>query len=195
MKKISEALEDESWVDAMQEELESSFDLESYSDSDYAGANLNLDRKSITYVATRPRNCVVPNRKPKDKPRFNERAKRLFIKKQHHRESWLLFKSKKIAQVVRAWIKSKNSLVKHFEDMRLCRPSKEYFTLRRFRESLRRVIDGAEAFLILTLFILRLDKVSTDHAKLVPLSKVCTAKETLEKNTAKGTKCKLERFL
>ncbi|GJT85237.1 putative ribonuclease H-like domain-containing protein [Tanacetum coccineum] len=34
--------------------------------------------------------------------------------------------SKKIAQVVSAWIKSKNSLVKHFEDMRLCRPSKEY---------------------------------------------------------------------
>ncbi|GJU09934.1 retrovirus-related pol polyprotein from transposon TNT 1-94 [Tanacetum coccineum] len=42
------------------------------------------------------------------------------------RTSWLLFKSKKIAQVVRAWIQSKNSLVKHFEDMRLCRPSKEY---------------------------------------------------------------------
>ncbi|GJY99594.1 ribonuclease H-like domain-containing protein [Tanacetum coccineum] len=42
------------------------------------------------------------------------------------RKSWLLFKSKKIAQVVSAWIKSKNSLVKHFEDMRLCRPSKEY---------------------------------------------------------------------
>ncbi|GJX00689.1 hypothetical protein Tco_0184602 [Tanacetum coccineum] len=157
-------------------------------------------------VATGPRNCVVPNRKPKDKPRFNKGAKRLFIKKQHHRESWLLFKSKKIAQVVSAWIKSKNSLVKHFEDMRLCRPSKEYLqvklvsmvddegrckvmlvnALRRFRESLRRVTDGAEAFLILTLFILCLDKVSTDHAKLVPLGKVCTAKETLEKNTAKG---------
>ncbi|GJU41629.1 hypothetical protein Tco_1194586 [Tanacetum coccineum] len=42
------------------------------------------------------------------------------------RKSWPLFKSKKIAQVVRAWIKSKNSLVKHFEDMRLYRPSKEY---------------------------------------------------------------------
>ncbi|GKA48932.1 putative ribonuclease H-like domain-containing protein, partial [Tanacetum coccineum] len=35
------------------------------------------------------------------------------------------FDSKKIAQVVRAWIQSKNTLVKHFEDMRLCRPSKE----------------------------------------------------------------------
>ncbi|GJW68705.1 ribonuclease H-like domain-containing protein [Tanacetum coccineum] len=183
-------------------------------------------------VATGPRNCVVPNRKPKDKPRFNEGAKRLFIKKQHHREiwkyhvcitrkSWPLFKSKKIAQVVRARIQGKNSLVKHFEDMRLCRPSKEYLQVwfdpprdgsmsclttkgmctigavcaRRFRESLRRVTDGAEAFLILTLFILCLDKVSTDHAKLVPLGKVCTAKETLEKNTAKGTKCKLEPLI
>ncbi|GJS16055.1 putative ribonuclease H-like domain-containing protein [Tanacetum coccineum] len=36
------------------------------------------------------------------------------------------FKSKKIAQVVRAWIQSKILLVKHFEDMRLCRPFKEY---------------------------------------------------------------------
>ncbi|GJT74640.1 hypothetical protein Tco_1041365 [Tanacetum coccineum] len=68
-------------------------------------------------------------------------------------------------------------------------------TLRRFSESLRRVTNGAEAFLILTLFILCLDKVSTDHAKLVPLGKVCTAKETLEKNTAKGTKCKLEPLI
>ncbi|GJZ80102.1 hypothetical protein Tco_0644939 [Tanacetum coccineum] len=33
---------------------------------------------------------------------------------------------KEIAQDVRARIQSKNSLVKHFEDMRLCRPSKEY---------------------------------------------------------------------
>ncbi|GKC01813.1 hypothetical protein Tco_0987949, partial [Tanacetum coccineum] len=144
------------------------------------------------YHASRT-NCVVPNRKPKDKPRFNKGAKRLF-------------KNKKIAHVVSALIKSKNTLLKHFEDMRSCRPSKEYFqirllqvmlvnALRRFRESLRRVTDGAEAFLILTLFILCLDKVSTDHAKLVPLGKVCTAKETLEKNTAKGTKCKLEPLI
>ncbi|GKE40643.1 putative ribonuclease H-like domain-containing protein, partial [Tanacetum coccineum] len=163
------------------------------------------------------------------------------------RKSWPLFKSKKIAQVVRAWIQSKNSLVKHFEDMRLCRPSKEYLpvwfdpprdvsmsclttkgmhtigavctrwwnlfyyyffdcmdtyqqevmlvnALRRFRESLRRVTDGAEAFLILTLFILCLDKVSTDHVKLVPLGKVCTAKETLEKNTAKVSTTFVEQF-
>ncbi|GJV45391.1 hypothetical protein Tco_1429927 [Tanacetum coccineum] len=133
-------------------------------------------------VATGPRNCVVPNHKPKDKPRF----------------------------------KCKNSLVKHFEDMRLCRPSKEYMqvwfnpprdgsmsclttkrmhtigaleemlvkALRRFRESLRRVTDGAEAFLILTLFILCLDKVSTDHAKLVPLGKVTqTYKKPFQSHT------------
>ncbi|GKD57812.1 ribonuclease H-like domain-containing protein [Tanacetum coccineum] len=137
------------------------------------------------------------------------------------RKSWPLFKSMKIAQVVHAWIQSKNSLVKHFEDMRLYRPFKEYLQVwfnpprdmsmscltrkgmrnngaicaRRVRESLRRATDGVEAFLILTLFILSLDKVSTDHAKLVPLGKVCTAKETLEKNTAKGTKCKLEPLI
>ncbi|GJW28551.1 putative ribonuclease H-like domain-containing protein [Tanacetum coccineum] len=45
------------------------------------------------------------------------------------KKSWPLFKSKKIAQVVRAWIQSKNSLVKHFEDMRLYRPSKEYLPM------------------------------------------------------------------
>ncbi|GJR08268.1 putative ribonuclease H-like domain-containing protein [Tanacetum coccineum] len=88
-------------------------------------------------------------------------------------QSWLLFKSKKIAQVVRAWIQSKNSLVKHFEDMRLCSEVylcfnvvwiyKSIFDLRRFRESLRRVTDGAEAFLILTLFILCLDKVTKTY--------------------------------
>ncbi|GKF80007.1 MEI2-like protein 6, partial [Tanacetum coccineum] len=46
------------------------------------------------------------------------------------RKSWTLFKSKKIPQVVRAWIQSKNSLVKHFEDMRLYRPFKEYLQQR-----------------------------------------------------------------
>ncbi|GKE33013.1 retrovirus-related pol polyprotein from transposon TNT 1-94, partial [Tanacetum coccineum] len=56
-----------------------------------------------------------------------------------------------------------------------------------FRESLRRVTNGTEALLILTLFLLWLNKVSTVSAKLVPLSKVCTALETLKKNTVRGT--------
>ncbi|GJU53391.1 putative ribonuclease H-like domain-containing protein [Tanacetum coccineum] len=55
-----------------------------------------------------------------------------------------------------------------------------------FRESLSRVIGGTEALLIPTLFILWLDTVSTDSAKLVPLGKVCTAIKTLKKNTAKA---------
>ncbi|GJS54491.1 hypothetical protein Tco_0627853 [Tanacetum coccineum] len=53
------------------------------------------------------------------------------------------------------------------------------------RESIEKRTDGTEALLIPTLFILWLDKVSTDSAKLVPLGKVCTAIETLKKNTAK----------
>ncbi|GKE21647.1 putative ribonuclease H-like domain-containing protein, partial [Tanacetum coccineum] len=55
-----------------------------------------------------------------------------------------------------------------------------------FRESFRRVTNGTEALLIPTLFILWLDKVSTDSLKFVPLGKVCTAIETLKKNTAKA---------
>ncbi|GKD25122.1 putative ribonuclease H-like domain-containing protein [Tanacetum coccineum] len=94
----------------------------------------------LLLVATEPRNCVVPNRKPKDKPQF----------------------------------KGKNSLVKHFEDMSLCRPFKVNMleemlvnALRRFGESLRRVTDNAEAFLILTLFNLCLDKVTQTYKKPV----------------------------
>ncbi|GKA05877.1 putative ribonuclease H-like domain-containing protein [Tanacetum coccineum] len=52
------------------------------------------------------------------------------------------------------------------------------------RGSLRMINGGTEALLILPLFILWLDKVSTASAKLVPLGKVCTAIER-EKNTAR----------
>ncbi|GJZ41683.1 hypothetical protein Tco_0588569, partial [Tanacetum coccineum] len=259
---------------------DSSFDLESYSDSDYAGAN--LDRKSTTggcqflgrrlitwqckkqtivatstteaeyvaaasccgqvlwiqnqmldygfnfmntkiYIDNESTICIVKN------PVYHSKTKHIAIRHHFIRDAYekkliqvlkihtddnvadLLTKAfdvsrfqflvvsigMKIAQVVCAWIKSKNSLVKHFEDMRLSRSSKRRVyvmfdhkgdayhwrgvyqlevmlvnALRRYRESLRRVTDGAEAFLILTLFILCLDKVSTDHAKLVPLGKV-----------------------
>ncbi|GJS31538.1 putative ribonuclease H-like domain-containing protein [Tanacetum coccineum] len=115
----------------------SSFDLESYSDSDYAGAN--LDRKSIIGGAKNPH--LMDN----------------------------------VADL----------LTKAFDVSR---------GLKEFRESLRRVTDGTEALLIPVLFILWLDKVSTDSANLVPLGKVCTALEKLKKNTAKGTKCKLKWF-
>ncbi|GJU88350.1 hypothetical protein Tco_1300773 [Tanacetum coccineum] len=55
-----------------------------------------------------------------------------------------------------------------------------------FRESLRRVFYGTKALMLPTLFILWLATVSTDSARLVPLCKVCTAIETLKKNTAKA---------
>ncbi|GJX99789.1 putative ribonuclease H-like domain-containing protein [Tanacetum coccineum] len=249
---------------------ESSFDLESYSDSDYAGAN--LDRKSTTggcqflgrrlitwqckkqtivatstteaeyvaaasccgqvlwiqnqmldygfnfmntkiYIDNESTICIVKN------PVYHSKTKHIAIRHHFIRDAY----EKKLIQVLKIHTNdnvadlltkafdSKNSLVKHFEDMSLYRLFKEYLHVwfnpprdmsmsclttkgmhtigvmctRRFRESLRRVSDGAEAFLILTLFILNLDKVSTDHAKLVPLGQVCTAKETLEKNTAK----------
>ncbi|GJR57211.1 hypothetical protein Tco_1499373 [Tanacetum coccineum] len=83
---------------------------------------------------------------------------------QEAEKSWLLFKSKK-------------TLVKHYEDMRICRPSKEYLqvmlvnALRRFRESLRRVTDGTEASCLTYIVLLFLDKLDTDLAqsKVTPL--------------------------
>ncbi|GJS35230.1 hypothetical protein Tco_0533612 [Tanacetum coccineum] len=121
---------------------ESSFDLESYSVSDYAGAN--LDRKSTT-GGTR-------TRREKDVDGQDSSV-----------GLWLVYRevTTKIAQVVCAWIKSKNSLVKHFEDMRLSRKSKEYF---------------------------QDENVSTDHVKLVPMGKVSTAKDTLETKYRQGYK-------
>ncbi|GJW08141.1 putative ribonuclease H-like domain-containing protein [Tanacetum coccineum] len=194
---------------------ESSFDLESYSDSDYAGAN--LDRKSTTggcqflgrrlitwqckkqtivatstteaeyvaaasccgqvlwiqnqmldygfnfmntkiYIDNESTICIVKN------PVYHSKTKHIAIRHHFIRDAYekkliqvlkihtndnvadLLTKAfdvsrfqflvvsigmdkprfKKIAQVVRVRIQSKNSLVKHFEDIRLCRPSKEY---------------------------------------------------------------------
>ncbi|GKC56020.1 hypothetical protein Tco_1083618, partial [Tanacetum coccineum] len=93
----------------------SSFDLESYSDSDYAGAN--LDRKSTTGAGLTNQGIL------------------------------------KLAGPVLGFLlgyKSIAALVKE--------------GLRGFRESLRRVLDGTEALLLSTLFILWLDIVSTDSA-------------------------------
>ncbi|GJW57630.1 ribonuclease H-like domain-containing protein [Tanacetum coccineum] len=269
-KKISEALEDESWVDAMQEELlqfeiqkvwvlvdfpygneevyvsqppgfldpknpqkvykvvkalyglhqaprawylkgkpklglwypkVSSFDLESYSDSDYAGAN--LDRKSTTgeseyvaaasccgqvlwiqnqmldygfnfmntkiYIDNESTICIVKN------PVYHSKTKHIAIRHHFIRDAY----EKKLIQVLKIHTDDNvaDLLTKAFDVSR---------GLLGFRESLRRVIDGIEALQLPTLFILWLDKVSTDSAKLVPLGKVCTAIKTLKKNTAKA---------
>ncbi|GJU68871.1 putative ribonuclease H-like domain-containing protein [Tanacetum coccineum] len=207
------------------------------SDSDYAEQILtgNPQQEVVNFLAgdsllgnVQSKHCGhFNNRKPNrlllsklmwQNPYNHSKTKHIAIRHHFIRDAYekklIQFKSKKIAQVVRARIQGKNSLVKHFEDMRLCRPSKEYLQVwfnpprdgsmsclttkgmrtigpvcaRRFRESLRRVTDGAEAFLILTLFILCLDKVSTDHAKLVPLGQVCTAKEDIGEKYRQGYK-------
>ncbi|GJV54080.1 putative ribonuclease H-like domain-containing protein [Tanacetum coccineum] len=212
----------------------SSFDLESYSDSDYAGAN--LDRKSTTggcqflgrrliswqckkqtivatstteaeyvaaasccgqvlwiqnqmldygfnfmntkiYIDNESTICIVKN------PVYHSKTKHIAIRHHFIRDAY----EKKLIQVLKIHTDDNvaDLLTKAFDVSR---------GLIEFRESLRRVTDGTEALLIPTLFILWLDKVSTDSAKLVPLGKVCTALEKLKKNTAKGTKCKLKRF-
>ncbi|GJU30765.1 putative ribonuclease H-like domain-containing protein [Tanacetum coccineum] len=178
---------------------ESSFDLESYSDSDYAGAN--LDRKSTTggcqflgrrlitwqckkqtivatstteaeyvaaasccgqvlwiqnqmldygfnfmntkiYIDNESTICIVKN------PVYHSKTKHIAIRHHFIRDAY----EKKLIQVLKIHTNDnvadlltkafdvsrfqflvvsigmgKNSLVKHFEDMRLCRPSKEYF--------------------------------------------------------------------
>ncbi|GKD47933.1 hypothetical protein Tco_1276909, partial [Tanacetum coccineum] len=206
----------------------SSFDLESYSDSDYAGAN--LDRKSTTggcqflgrrliswqckkqtivatstteaeyvaaasccgqvlwiqnqmldygfnfmntkiYVDNESTIYIIKN------PVYHSKTKHIAIRHHFIRDAY----EKKLIQVLKIHTDDNvaDLLTKAFDVSR---------GLIEFRESLRRVTDGTEALLIPTLFILWLDKVSTDSAKLVPLGKVCTAIETLKKNTAKGTK-------
>ncbi|GKB82219.1 putative ribonuclease H-like domain-containing protein [Tanacetum coccineum] len=204
----------------------SSFDLESYSDSDYAGAN--LDRKSTTggcqflgrrliswqckkqtivatstteaeyvaaasccgqvlwiqnqmldygfnfmntkiYIDNESTICIVKN------PVYHSKTKHIAIRHHFIRDAY----EKKLIQVLKIHTDDNvaDLLTKAFDVSR---------GLIGFRESLRRVIDGTEALLLPTLFILWLDKVSTDSAKLVPLGKVCIAIETLKKNTAKA---------
>ncbi|GJU29651.1 putative ribonuclease H-like domain-containing protein [Tanacetum coccineum] len=205
----------------------SSFDLESYSDSDYAGAN--LDRKSTTggcqflgrrliswqckkqtivatstteaeyvaaasccgqvlwihkvkmldygfdfmntkiYIDNESTICIVKN------PVYHSKTKHIAIRHHFIRDAY----EKKLIQVLKIHTDDNvaDLLTKAFD------VSKDYLG---FRESLRRVFDGSKALMLPTLFILWLATVSTDSARLVPLGKVCTAIETLKKNTAKA---------
>ncbi|GJX87840.1 putative ribonuclease H-like domain-containing protein, partial [Tanacetum coccineum] len=180
----------------------SSFDLESYSDSDYAGAN--LDRKSTTggcqflgrrliswqckkqtIVATSTTEAGMMLCKllgwasfvdsKSNNPVYHSKTKHIAIRHHFIRDAY----EKKLIQVLKIHTDDNvaDLLTKAFDVSR---------GLIEFRGSLRRVTDSTEALLIPTLFILWLDKVSTVCAKLVPLGKVCTAIKTLKKNTAKG---------
>ncbi|GJX09290.1 putative ribonuclease H-like domain-containing protein [Tanacetum coccineum] len=205
---------------------ESSFDLESYSDSDYAGAN--LDRKSTTggcqflgrrlitwqckkqtivatstteaeyvaaasccgqvlwiqnqmldygfnfmntkiYIDNESTICIVKN------PVYHSKTKHIAIRHHFIRDAY----EKKLIQVLKIHTNDNvaDLLTKAFDSwldgsgdgVYLCFNVvwiyKSILDLRRIRESLIRVTNGTEPCLTLTLFILCLDKVSTDHVK------------------------------
>ncbi|GJW64615.1 putative ribonuclease H-like domain-containing protein [Tanacetum coccineum] len=161
----------------------STFDLESYLDSNYAGAN--LERKSTTG------GCQFLGRKL-----ISWQCKKQTIMATSNIEAEYVAAASCCGQVlwiqnqIDAYEKKLIQVLKIHTDDNVADLLTKAFDVSRglivFRESLRRVTDGTEALLIPTLFILWLDKVSTDSAKLVPLGKVCTAIETLKKNTAKA---------
>ncbi|GJZ79223.1 putative ribonuclease H-like domain-containing protein [Tanacetum coccineum] len=168
----------------------SSFDLEAYTDSDYAGAN--LDRKSTTgeaeyvaaanccgkvlwiqnqmldyrfnfmntkiYIDNESTICIVKN------PVYHSKTKHNAIRHHFIRDAY----EKKLIQVLKI----------HTDDNVADLLTKAFDVS---RESLGRALDGTEALLLPKLFILRLAKVSTDSAKLIPLGKDSTAIETLKK--------------
>ncbi|GJX72713.1 hypothetical protein Tco_0309884 [Tanacetum coccineum] len=138
----------------------SSFDLESYLDNDYVGAN--LDRKSTTreaeyvaaasccgqvfwiqnqmldygfnfmntkiYIDKESTICIVKNSV------YHSKTKHIAIRHHFIRDAYekkliqvlKIHTDENVADLLTKAFDSKNSLVKHFEDMRLCRPSKEY---------------------------------------------------------------------
>ncbi|GJX49959.1 putative ribonuclease H-like domain-containing protein [Tanacetum coccineum] len=203
----------------------SSFDLEAYSDSDYAGAN--LDRKSTTggcqflgrrliswqckkqtivatstteaeyvaaasccgqvlwiqnqmldygfnfmntkiYIDNESTICIVKN------PVYHSKTKHIAIRHHFIRDAY----EKKLIQVLKI----------HTDDnvADLLTKAFDVSSSLGFKESLERALDGTEALMLPKLFILWLATVSTDSAELVPMGKVCTAIETLKKNTAKA---------
>ncbi|GJT76710.1 putative ribonuclease H-like domain-containing protein [Tanacetum coccineum] len=164
----------------------SSFDLESYSDSDYAGAN--LDRKSTTG------GCQFLGRRL-----ISWQCKKQTIVATSTTEAEYVAAASCCGQVL--WIQNQmldygfnfmNTKIYIDNESTICIVLKIHtddnvadLLTKAFdiRESLRGVNDGTEALLIPTLFILWLDKVSTASANLVPLGKVSTALERLKKNT------------
>ncbi|GJT05151.1 putative ribonuclease H-like domain-containing protein [Tanacetum coccineum] len=115
------------------------FDLKAYSDSDYAGAN--LDRKSTTgeaeYVAAA--SCRGQN------PIYHSKTKHIAIRHHFIRDAY----EKKLIQVLKI----------HTDDNVADLLTKAFDVS---RESLRRALDGTEALMLPTLFILWLATVSTD---------------------------------
>ncbi|GJT40253.1 hypothetical protein Tco_0940118 [Tanacetum coccineum] len=141
----------------------SSFDLEAYSDSDYAGAN--LDRKSHN------RRVVY----------FLEGTISWQCKKRQlcyfsTTEANMLLDAIVVASLD-AYEKKLIQVLKIHTDDNVADLLTKAFDVN--RESLERDIDGTEELLLPDLFILWLTKVSTDSAKLIPLGKDSTAIKTM----------------
>ncbi|GKE04968.1 putative ribonuclease H-like domain-containing protein, partial [Tanacetum coccineum] len=136
----------------------SSFDLEAYSDSDYARAN--LDRKSTIgeaeYVAAA--NCCGQNLV------FHSKTKHIAIRHHFIRDAY----EKTLIQVLKIYTDDNvpDLLTKSFDVS---------------RESLVRDINGTKELLLPDLLILWLTTVSTNSAKLVLLGKGSTAIKPLKK--------------
>ncbi|GJT51052.1 hypothetical protein Tco_0977209 [Tanacetum coccineum] len=177
----------------------SSFDLEAYSDSDYARAN--LDRKSTTggcqFLGRRliswqcKKQTIVATSTTEAEyvaaavlwgkfcgfkiKLYHSKTKHIAIRHHFIRDAY----EKKLIQVLKIHTNDNvaDLLTKAFD----------VSSSLGFRESLGRALDGTEALMLPKLFILWLATVSTDSAELVPMGKVSTAIETLKKNTAKGS--------
>ncbi|GJT71156.1 putative ribonuclease H-like domain-containing protein, partial [Tanacetum coccineum] len=147
----------------------SSFDLESYSDSDYAGAN--LDRKSTTG------GCQFLGR--------------TFLGSAKSRPLWLLLLLKQNMLLLQAAVgKFCGFRIKYTYEKKLIQVLKIHTDdnvadlltkafdvsrgLKGFRESLSRATNGTEALLLLTLFFLWLDKRSSIHFALTVSPTVST---------------------
>ncbi|GJS07415.1 retrovirus-related pol polyprotein from transposon TNT 1-94 [Tanacetum coccineum] len=174
-------------------EAVSSFNLEAYSDSDYAGANLDmkftigaLQRQICSAAANYCGQVLWIQNQMLDygfnfmntkiyidnesticivkNPVFHSKTKHIAIRHHFIRDAY----EKKLIQVLKI----------HTDDNVVDLLTKAFDVN---RESLERDIYGTEELLLPDLFILWLTKVSTDSAKLIPLGKDCTAIKTLEK--------------
>ncbi|GJS91134.1 putative ribonuclease H-like domain-containing protein [Tanacetum coccineum] len=145
----------------------SSFDLESYSDSDYAGEILTGNPTTGGCQFLRQETQFLAIAKSRDHLwlLYTEAE---YVAVQTVVGKFCGFKIKWFP-VLGCFFGMINSISLHWFKGR------QYDGLIGFRESLRRVIDGTEALLLPTLFILWLDTDSTDSAKLVPLGKFWTS--------------------
>ncbi|GJW36002.1 putative ribonuclease H-like domain-containing protein [Tanacetum coccineum] len=150
----------------------SSFDLEAYSDSDYAGANLDrksttggcqfLGRRLISWQCKKQTIVATSTTEAEYVAAANCCGQVLWIQNQMHhfiRDAY----EKKLIQVLKI----------HTDDNVADLLTKAF--------DVSRDKDGIEALLLPNLFILALTIVSTDSAKLIPLGKDSTAIETLKK--------------